>query len=123
MKNKIDLIKQQLEAMSDETFMYVHNQIYFDILGYDDMEIYDEDLLNYYLTNGMFNSQVVNPFQLICCSNCNGSQDYVTFDDNFLLMDCSRTDAFDKLIDVISVLCRGEEHYDKILELINKYVH
>ena len=55
MEAKIDLIKQQLEEMSDETFMYVHNQIYFDILGYDDMEIYNEDLFNEYLTDGIFN--------------------------------------------------------------------
>lgn len=122
MKNKINLIKQQLEAMSDETFMYVHNQIYFDILGYDDMEIYDEDLLNYYLTNGMFNSQVVNPFQLICYSNCNGSQDYVTFDDNFSLIDCSRTDAFNTLIDELVSYAEHEEYYDKILELIDMYI-
>lgn len=122
MKNKINLIKQQLEAMSDETFMYVHNQIYFDILGYDDMEIYDEDLLNYYLTNGMFNSQVVNPFQLICYSNCNGSQDYVTFDDSFSLIDCSRTDAFNTLIDELVSYAEHEEYYDKILELIDMYI-
>ena len=121
MENKIDLIKQQLEAMSDETFMYVHNQIYFDILGYDDMEIYNEDLFNEYLTDGIFNPQVVNPFQLICFSSCDGSQDYVTFDDSCLLMDCSRTDAFDTLIDELVSYAEHEEYYDKILELIDIY--
>ena len=123
METKIDLIKQQLEEMSNETFMYVHNQIYFDILGYDDMEIYNEDLLNDYLTNGMFNSLVVNPFRLICFSDCDGSQDYVTFDGDFLLVDCSRTDAFNELIDELVSYAEHEEHYDKILELINEYVY
>lgn len=123
METKIDLIKQQLEEMSDETFMYVHNQIYFDILGYDDMEIYNEDLFNDYLTNGMFNPQVINPFQLICFSDCNGSQDYITFDGSFSLIDCSRTDAFDELIDELMSDAEYEEHYDKILELINEYVY
>ena len=122
METKIDLIKQQLEEMSDETFMYVHNQIYFDILGYDDMEIYNEDLFNDYLTNGMFNPQVVNPFQLIRFSDCDGSQDYVTFDGNFLLMDCSRTDAFDELINELMSNAEYEEYYDKILELIDMYI-
>ena len=122
MEAKIDLIKQQLEEMSDETFMYVHNQIYFDILGYDDMEIYNEDLFNEYLTDGMFNPQVVNPFQLICFSDCDGSEEYITFDGSFLLTDCSRADAFDDLIDELTTYIEHEEHYDEILELIDMYI-
>lgn len=122
METKIDLIKQQLAEMSNETFMHAHNEIYFNILGYDDMEIYNEDLFNDYLTNGIFNSQVINPFQLICFSDCNGSQDYITFDGSFLLIDCSRTDAFNTLINELMSDAEYEKYYDKILELIDMYI-
>ena len=122
MESKIDLIKQQLEKMSDTTFMYVHNQIYFDILGYDDMEIYNEDLFNEYLRDGMFNPEVVNPFHLVCFSDCNGSEEYITFDGSFVLIDCSRADAFDDLIDELTTYVEDEEHYNEILELIDMYI-
>lgn len=118
MENKLEIIKDKLSKLGDESFMFVHNTIHAEVLGTYDMEIYNEDLFNEYITNGYF---MVNPFELICYSNCNGDGDYICFDDvTLLLEDCYREDKEENLIDELEY-ADDEDIYDEALEIIDMY--